>query len=176
MRTSHNSRSGSALLTVLWLTAALAAIGLAVANNVRGETERAATNVDDVKAYFMARGALQRAALHVLWGGDFYKPRSPSMELAFPSGSVHVDLIPEDSKLSLNGAHPEDILRLLLALGVTEDRADEIAAAILDWRTADPLHNSPFDAFYLAQSPSFQPRHASFLETEELLLDRKSVV
>ena len=58
-----------------------------------------------------------------------------------------------------------------MALGVPEDRATGITAAIVDWRTpADPLHTSPFDAFYLAQSPSFLPRHTSFQENEELLL------
>src|SRR5580658_1760166 len=111
-----NSRRGSALLMVLWLTAALAAIGLAVASNVRGETERTETSVDDAKSYFAARGAIDRAALHILWGGSYftddhrriyYVAGSPSMELAFPEADVHVDIVPEASKLSLNGTRPE---------------------------------------------------------------------
>jgi general secretion pathway protein K len=170
---------GSALLTVLWLTAALSAIGLAVANNVRGETERAASNVDDAKSYFVARGAIQRAALHIMWRGYatedgrpiYYIPGNPAMDLSFPEADVHVDIIPETSKISLNGSRPEDLLRLLTALGVAEDRAVGITSAILDWRTpSDPLRPSPFDAFYLAQSPSFSARHSSFQENEELLL------
>src|SRR5580700_9336534 len=87
------AKKGSALLMVLWLTAALAAIGLAVANNVRGETERTETSVDDAKSYFAARGAIDRAALHILWGRRYftedrrpmyYVAGAPSMELAFP--------------------------------------------------------------------------------------------
>src|SRR5437763_8424658 len=39
-------RRGSALLTVLWISAALAAVGFALANTVRGETERTSTTVD----------------------------------------------------------------------------------------------------------------------------------
>jgi general secretion pathway protein K len=165
---------------VLWLTAALAAIGLTVANSVRGETERTQTSVDDAKSYFEARGAIERAALHLLWGRNYagqdegpvyYVPGTPTMELSFPSAEVHVDVIPEDSKLSLNGAQPEELFRLLVALGTPEDRATEIASAIVDWRTpANPERPSPFDAFYLSQSPSFAPRHASFQENEELLL------
>jgi general secretion pathway protein K len=167
----YSQRRGSALLTVLWLTAALAAIGLAVANNVRGETERASTNVDDAKAYFLARGAIERALLHMQWGQDFYKRGAPVMDLPFPGGQARVEIIPETSKLSLNYARPEEIIRLLIALGLPEDRATGITAAIVDWRTLpDPLHTSPFDAFYLAQSPSFLPRHTSFQENEELLL------
>lgn len=164
------SRRGSALLTVLWLTAALAAIGLAVAHNVRGETERAATNVDDVKSYFLARGAVERAALHFVWGPGSWVPGTPAVAFDFPAGVANVEMIPESSKLSLNVARPEELNRLLLALGVPPDRAAGIVAAIVDWRTPDPLHGSPFDGFYLSQSPSFQPRHASFQESEELLL------
>jgi general secretion pathway protein K len=164
-------RSGSALLTVLWLTAALSAIGLAVANNVRGETERAATNVDDVKAYFIAEGAVQRAGMRMFWGPDFYTPTTTVMNLPFPNAEVRVEIIPEASKLSLNGAQPEELLRLLVALGVREDEAYGITEAILDWRTpVGPERASPFDAFYLSQTPSFLPRHTSFLENEELLL------
>src|SRR5271163_307853 len=112
MATNIKSQRGSALLMVLWLTAALSAIGLAVANNVRGETERTETNVDDARAYFIARGAIQQAAMHVIWG-SFYRnpdgssichiPGDPSRKLSYPAGEVHVDIIPETSKLSLNG-------------------------------------------------------------------------
>lgn len=162
---------GSALLMVLWLTAALAAIGLAVASNVRGETERTETNVDDAKSYFVARGAIERAALHIMWGGDYHVNNDPSMNLAFPGADVHVDIVPEASKLDLNASRPDELLRLLMALGTPEEPATEIAEAIVDWRTpVDPLRPSPFDAFYLSQSPSFLPRHASFLENEDLLL------
>src|ERR1700727_2227826 len=100
------NNKGSALLTVLWLTAALSAIGLAVANNVRGETERPSTGVDDAKSYFIARGAIERAALHILWAGYhdtngqpiYFRPGQPEMSLDFPSAQVNVDIIPETSK------------------------------------------------------------------------------
>src|ERR1700691_4897276 len=91
---------GSALLTVLWLTAALAAIGLAVANNVRGETERSATNVDDARSYYIAKGAIERTMLQRYWGPDFYTMGQPTMDFAFPGAEAHVEIIPEGSKLS----------------------------------------------------------------------------
>jgi general secretion pathway protein K len=167
---NNKASKGSALLMVLWLTAALSAIGLAVANNVRSETERTETNVDDARAYFEARGGIERAAMHILWGRMYFIPGSPAVELDFPSASVHVDVIPEASKLNVNAAPPEEIMRLLLALEVTQAKAEEITAAMIDWRTpANPVQPSPFDAFYLGQTPSFIPRHASFLENEELL-------
>ena len=164
------ARRGSALLTVLWLTAALAAIGLAVANNVRGETERSATNVDDAKSSFVARGAIERALLHMYWGTDFYKPGQPTMDFTFPGAEAHVEIVPESAKLSANYSRPEELVRLLIALGQPEDKAMEIAMAIVDWRTPQPIvGQGPLDAFYLSQTPSFLPRHASFVEDEELL-------
>src|SRR4051794_32975603 len=166
-------RRGSALLTVLWLTAALSAIGLAVAHNVRGETERAGTNVEDVKAFFLARGGIDRAILYRGWGPDYYVFGTPVLNLAFPNGEVRVEIIPESSRLGLNTAKPEEILRLLIALGEPEDRATETAAAILDWRTPlSPEHQGLFETFYLSRVPSFLPGHASFKESEELLLVR----
>jgi general secretion pathway protein K len=165
------NRSGSALLTVLWLAAALAAIGLAVANNVRGETDRASTNVEDAKAYFVARGAIERAELHMDWGQDYYQSGQPFLDLSFPGAEARVEIVPETAKLGLNSASPEQLMRLLLALGVPEGQAGEIVAAIVDWRTGvPPGQQTPLDAFYLEQTPSFLPRHASFLQSEELLL------
>jgi general secretion pathway protein K len=165
---------------VLWLTAALSAVGLAVASNVRGETERTETNVDDARSYFLARGAIEQAALHMLWARTYaaqdgkplyYVNGMPSMELPFPAGQVHIEVIPEASKLSLNTTRPEDLWQLLLALGAPEEQATEVTAAIVDWRTpSNPLNPSPFNGFYLSQTPSFIPRHTSFQENEELLL------
>lgn len=178
----RSDQRGSALLMVLWLTAALAAIGVTVASSVRGETERTQTAVDDARSWFEARGAIERAALHILWGQNYagqdqsqiyYVPGQPSMDLVFPSAAVHVDIIPETSKLNLNMSPPAELLRLLIALGVAEDRAVAITSAIVDWRTpVNPGNGSVFDSFYLSQSPSFLPRHASFMENEELLLVR----
>jgi len=93
------------------------------------------------------------------------------MNLSFPDAEATVEVIPENSKLNPNTIRPEDLLRLLEALRVPEDRATEITSAIVDWRTpVNPMQPSPLDAFYLSQSPSFLPRHASFQENEELLL------
>src|SRR3954466_5182742 len=94
-RGDQDHRRGSALLTVLLLTAALSAIGVAVSHNVRGETERASTNIDDTKAYFIARGAIDLAALRMQWGNDFFRPGTPAMDLPFPSAQVHIEIIPE---------------------------------------------------------------------------------
>src|SRR5579864_1784585 len=95
------ARQGSALLAVLWLTAALSAIAFTVANTVRAETERTSTSIDSLKAYYLATGAINRAILRIEWGPTFKNPDGSSsfslgpikvMQFEFPSGSAVVNL------------------------------------------------------------------------------------
>ena len=97
-----DARRGSALLAVLWLTAALSAIAFSVANTVRAETERTSTAVDSVRAYYLATGAINRAILRIEWGPGYRNPDGTSMfgakgqapltmmQFDFPSGSAVV--------------------------------------------------------------------------------------
>ncbi|MBK5291981.1 MAG: general secretion pathway protein GspK [Acidobacteriia bacterium] len=167
-------RRGGALLAVLWLSAALAAIAFSVATTVRGEIERASTLADGVKTYYLATGALERALLHLVWGprnasqnSTVYGRESSRMYFPFPTGEAVVEVIPETARLSLNLGKREDFQGLLLSLGAEPERASEIAAGILDWRGSGA--GGAFDRFYSAQTPSFQARHASFEEVEEVL-------
>lgn len=173
-------KKGSALLMVLWLTAALAAIAFSLANTVRGEVERTSTEVDGVRAYYLANGAIERALLYMYWGpnyllpnGDsrFYTRGMPYLRLSFPTGEALVEIAPETSKMNVSTALPEDLFRLMLALGADPERAHEIVLGIEDWRRPmAPNAISPFDEFYLSLTPSFRARHASFREIEEVLL------
>ena len=174
---SAAARRGGALLTVLWLSAALAAIAFSLASTVRGEAERAGTAVDGTRAYYLASGAIYRTTLHLLWFSQNpnlppqYRPTTRVVDMVqFPTGEVRVEIVPETSRLDINTATPEQIFRLLMNLGVDAVRAQEIAAAVLDWRSpAPPEGPTAFDAFYMARNPSFRVRHASLEETEELL-------
>ncbi|MBZ5625583.1 MAG: general secretion pathway protein GspK [Acidobacteriia bacterium] len=172
----HTSRRrrGSALLTVLWLSAALAAIAFSLANTVLGETDRTSTEVDGLRCYYLAAGAVHRAYMEQLWSVNMPpdKRRIPrdatAVDYVFPSGNVHVEIIPETAKLDVNAAPVQDLYRLGVALGIEPERAQEIAAAIDDWRRPTPAGGS-FDAYYLSLAPSFRASHASIQEIEELL-------
>jgi len=162
---------GSALLAVLWISAALAAIALSLAGTVRGETERTSTVIDELRSYYLATGAVDRAMLEVLWSAldpehRFLPSGATAVDYRFPTGMAHVEIIPESARLDINTASPEKLLRLMAALGVEPARAQEVATAIVDWRTPG---GGFFDSYYLSLTPSFRPAHASFQETEELL-------
>lgn len=168
------------MLAVLWLSAALAAIAFSVAATVRGETERAATASDRVRTYYLAEGSIDRGLLWILWGAGprnpdgsprFYDPPMPILRMRYPSGEAIVEVMPETSKLDVNAASPDDLLRLVIAVGADPDRARGIVTGILDWRAGTPGLGL-FDQYYASRNPSFRARHASMEEIEELLLVR----
>lgn len=163
---------GSALLAVLWVSAALAAIAFSLSSTVLGETQRTSTAVDGLRAYYLAEGGFERAAHELAWIADYpdkfpVSRSSPFIDYTFPSGLVRVEVIPETSKLNINTATAQELYRMLEALGVESSQATQISAAIEDWRSGQ--RGSLFDQYYLSLTPSFGARHASFEEIEELL-------
>jgi general secretion pathway protein K len=174
----QTGRKGGALLAVLWVSAILSAIAFSLANTVRAETERTSTLTESVRTYYLATGAIERLTLYTEWTGHtnpdgsprYFQPGTPRVFMEFPTGAAVVELIPETAKLSVNTATPEELLSLLVNLGVSPERATQIVPAIVDWRSPAPGGLSLFDQHYLSLVPSFRSRHASFQEIEELLL------
>lgn len=178
---AHLSRArqrGGALLSVMWLSAALTAIAFSIALSVRAEVERTENSLQGLKAEYLARAGLDRALNYMMYGSGprwpdgrarFWERGAPFLRFRFPTGDVTVELIPETSKLSVNDSKPEELVRLLLAMGVPPSLAQQITMAIVDWRSPSSGDGSPFDALYLASGPSFRAPHASLQQIEELL-------
>ncbi|HPQ13757.1 MAG TPA: hypothetical protein PLP04_00945, partial [Bryobacteraceae bacterium] len=127
-QTPSNNRqgeSGGALLAVLWLSAALAAIALSLATSVRGETERTATAVDSIRTRYLAAGAIERALLYMEWGparradgeSPYFAWGTQYLAFEFPTGQAEVRIMPEAAKINVNSASPEELFRLLVAVG-----------------------------------------------------------
>jgi general secretion pathway protein K len=168
------SRRGSALLAVLWLSAALAAIAFSLATTVRGETERASTSIDGLRSYYLATGGIQKAALELLWSVKMSPDKrlipqaSIFVDYHFDSGDVRVEFLPEAGKLDINTATPEVMYRVNVALGLEPERARQIAIAIDDWRRPG-VEGSTAESGSAGLGPSFRVLHASIQEIEELL-------
>jgi len=165
------NRRGTALLAVLWLSAALSAIAFTVANSVRSETERTATDIAGLRARYLASAAIDRALLYIQWGGKYFQVPTPMLKFNFPTGIANVEIIPETAKLNVNSATPIELRNLVLVLTGDLARAQALAAAIVDWRSPGAV-GAPvgLNQQYLSLTPTFPPRHASFQEIEELLL------
>jgi general secretion pathway protein K len=161
----HNR--GSALLTVLWISAALAAVALSLSNTVRGETERVSTDLDSLRAYYLAAGAVDKAAVEMHWRRwypDKPYPTGPGwVEYTFPTGVAHVEMIPECAKLDVNDIQPDRLVKLLTAMGIDPGRVQSIAGGIVGRRLGQ-MPASPS-----ASIPSFQGASTSFQEIEELV-------
>ena len=162
------TRRGSALLMVLWISAALAAIAFSLANTVRGETDRTSTVLDEVRGYYLATGAVDRAAVELLWsvssqGERKIKDGSAWVDYTFPTGVAHVELIPETAKLDVNSVPPDRLMRLVTALGVEPGQAMAITQGILARR------GGAGGALSVPAGPSFPGPGASLQEVEELL-------
>lgn len=180
MSTPGNPRKGSALLTVLWISAALSAIAFSVSTTVRSETDRVSTASDGLRAWYLATGSVERAIQWMCWGGAYRNPdgtarfydwnKTSRMNMSFPSGDAVVELIPESTKFNVNTASPSDLLRVVTVVAGDPGRAQPIVDAILDWRGGS--YPSALDQFYATIAPTFRARHSSFQEIEELLLVR----
>ncbi len=176
----HRAQKGSALLTVLWISAALSAIALSVSSTVRSETNRVSTAADGLRAWYLASGSVERAIQWMCWGNQYRNPdgtpkfydwnKVPRMFMSFPSGDAIVELIPESTKFNINTASPSDLLRVVSVVTGDLGRAQQIVDGILDWRGSG--YPSIFDQYYSTINPTFRARHASFQEIEELLLVR----
>jgi len=155
----------------MWLSVALAAFGFSLASTVRGEIERASTDLDSLRAYYVASGAVERASLELLWSlmtpsNRLIPQSSIGVDYAFDTGVAHVEFLPETGKLNPNTINGEQLSRLLLALGVEPQRASVITAAAIAWRKpgvstlAVPMN---------LDVPTFETPHASFQSIEEML-------
>src|SRR5690349_18133529 len=127
---------GSALLAVLWMSAALSAIAFSVTSTIRSETDRVATASEGLRAYYLASGSVERGIQWMLWGMEsagayrnpdgsprFWASNQPRLTMRYPSGDATVEMIPESSKLDINHAGADDLYRVALAVSGDPSRA-----------------------------------------------------
>ena len=158
-------------MAVLWMSAALAAIALSLSSTVRSETDRATTNSEGLRAWYLATGSVERGIQWMMWGEGyrnqdgspkFWEPNRSRMPMTYPSGDAVVEMIPESSKLNVNTASFDDLQRLITILTADPGRGGAIAEAIVAWRSSGGQPS-------FGPAPTFQARHASLQEIEELL-------
>ena len=164
---------GTALLAVLWLTAALSAIAFSIADTVRAEVERGISAQENVRAYYLARGAVERALflLHNIDDGGGASPAerfAGRRRLYFQEelGDTIVEFISERGKIPLRALTPQLLNNLLLTLGEPVDSASAITAQLFS-PTAAPVQWSGQNS---STGPAFRPALASMENVEELLL------
>jgi len=172
MKTSRNEKGG-ALLTVLWVSAALAAIAFSVAVSIRAETDRAGTAADGLRAAYLASGSVERGVQWLLWGtasdqffDHLHSSEKPRLQFSYPSGDVVVEMMPESAKLDVNHASGDDLLRLVTVLTGDPERARQVAGGIQGGGSDVP------GSLFQPPGSTLPARPASFEDIEQLLLVR----
>lgn len=169
MPRSNPNRNGTAILAVLWLTAALSAIAFSVADTVRAETERAISNQDSTRAYYLARGAVERVLFTLRnpeggAGGTPAERFAGQRRLYFQeeTGDTVVELISERGKLPLRTLNISLLQSLLTAIGEPPASAALIASQVFSGAVVDSQKS--------AGAPAFAASIASIENVEQLLL------
>ena len=179
----REQQSGVALLAVLWLAGALSILALATAYLVRTEVAAVSNQVEGQRSFYLARGGIEAAiyslvqsatglpaASEVAAAPPEFGPGQRWLRYDFPTGSVLVEVVPENAKLNVNGAAAEQMAALFSALGLGANESLDLAAAIVDWRSPRAsAAGSPLDFYYAALPQPYPPRHAPLEQLEELL-------
>jgi general secretion pathway protein K len=135
----RRQQEGIALVLALWLTILLTVIASGFAFSMRGEAMAARNALSIAQARAVADGAVERMAY------ELQRPRLPESWTvdgaphSWQEGDVMVTVsaVDEASRIDLNIA-PDALLKsMIVAQGIEDDRAANIAEAIADWRDPD---------------------------------------
>lgn len=178
----RGTRSGFALLAVLWVIVGLAALGVATSLAARNAIVAAANRVAIARATWRAADCLERSraaiadALHASperdarglsgWSAlDASVPAAPIVSGA----RCDVRLRAVGARIDINSADAEMIGAVLRGAGVPDARRDSMVDALLDWRDADdePRPRGAERRWY-AQHSRFAPRNGPFADVREI--------
>lgn len=142
------SNQGMALIAVLWITSLLALMAAGIGSSGRTVTRLAFNTVENAKARLSADAGIQQAIFDLLTTvGD--RPWQAGGVLGdvidFDQARVRVQVRDEDGKIDLNAATPELLQGVFAAVGLEDEQAASLAAAVVDFRD-DDSDLSPFGA------------------------------
>jgi general secretion pathway protein K len=132
---------GAALLLVMWLIALLAALVGAFALISRTEHLQGRVLVRGLVAENAARAGLEYALVRVADGNPRrqWLPDGRAHPWRYGDAQIEVKLIDENGKIDLNQADMILLTQFLQGFDVEQAQAQQLAAAIMDWRDPDDL-------------------------------------
>jgi general secretion pathway protein K len=174
-----NSESGVILIAVLWGVMLLTAIAFALAAASRAGVDQLQNRKESTQDYYLARGAVQRAAVMLATAPAPGNPPliaqgQQSVEWDDGPNHVVVELEDEAGKIDVNQGSQKTLEGLLTALDVDLRTAPVLAQSIENWRhpnSADDAYGAD-DSYYLSLPKPYHAPHADFTSVDELLLVR----
>ncbi|MBI4378667.1 MAG: general secretion pathway protein GspK [Nitrospinae bacterium] len=188
------SQRGVALLMVLWVMVFLTVIVSEFAHSMRVEINITKNFKEEAEALSLSEAGLNLAFAEILKDSDYMvsdegdvvfvkkginykesplknKPLRNGIKLG--SGGIHYSIMDEDSKININAASRDTIIKLLTLSGVEAGEIlDTIADSIEDWRDDDSLHrlNGAEEDYYMGLPVPYHCKNANFDTVEELLM------
>jgi general secretion pathway protein K len=132
---------GAALILVLWLLVLLTAVIGGFAQSARIEALQAHQLRSSLIARQAAQAGVEYAVLRMLYpdAQRRWVPDGRRYGFTLDGTTLEIHVIDESGKVDLNSASQDLLGKLMLALGVKEPRAQNLAAAIVDYRDPDDL-------------------------------------
>ncbi len=159
-------RRGFALLMTLWLLVPLSLLLLVLTGAARSNGQVAANLRDAAVLQAAADGAIETAVLDLVRG----RPAATPARIVIGAASVSVVVAPLSGLVNPNLAS-QDLLRAMLTrTGLAPAQADDIATAIVDWRTPGQRGHRGQDkaAEYRLAGLPYGPPGAPFESVDEL--------
>ena len=138
---SRPRAQGAALVLVLWLTMLLATLIVAFTLSAGVESMQGKVLSKGAAAQEIARAGVEYALVRVGQTDPAVQwlPDGRLYLWDYAGSMVAIRIVDETGKVDLNQAEAPLLSALVRAVGGDPAKADQLAAAILDWRDSDPL-------------------------------------
>jgi general secretion pathway protein K len=167
-----SAQRGVAFLVVLWVIALVAVLLGSFAVVARTENLQARHLLDATRARYAAEAGINLAAyaMRLPDPQTRWVPDGRPYTFGFGDATVTVKLLDESGKIDINVATPDQLQRLFESVGVDQDRAQALSAAVGDWRDPDDLTtpNGAERAEYKRAGLSYGPQNGPFTTVGEL--------
>ena len=138
---ARGAARGIAFIVVIWVLLLLTVILGGFVVVARTEALQARFLFDTAQARYAAEAGVSR----VIWelrNADpmsTWVPDGRSYSMDFADAKVDIEIQDESGKVDINAADPTTLVLLFTAVGVAHDEAEQLAAAVVDWRDGDDL-------------------------------------
>ena len=170
---SRFRQRGVALVMVLWILLLVTIATGAYTLMARMDQLEAHTILSGTRARLAAEAGLNMAVLSLRDPDELTRliPDGRPYLFDFQGVAVEVQVTDERGKLDINEANEQTLMTLFSNNGLDPDFAEELAAAILDWRDADDMERPNGAELPAYESAGLQvgPGDRPFIMTEELL-------
>lgn len=164
---------GIALVLVLWVLLLLTIITGAFSLMARMDQLEANALLSGTQARLSAEAAINLAVLALRDPDDETRMLADgrSYTQVIDGIQIEVSAIDERGKLDINNTDEITLVDLFTGHGLAVDEAEQLAAAVMDWRDEDELEriNGAEEDAYTAAGLAVGPANRSFMMTEELL-------